>query len=137
MFRNKFVFGLELHFSYHLWGYNYEVPWDYSWIPIVFLIVVFSYLSNKFGFCILAIIFLWNWKPWMFSEDYRRAVYLDDLDAGLDWNALITLPQNNVKSSHQPLYRPGYSIWKKGGETEKVRMRFATFANVVLNYISL
>ena len=26
----------------------------------------------------------------MFSEDYKRGVCLDDLDVGLDWNALIT-----------------------------------------------
>ena len=25
----------------------------------------------------------------MFSEDYKRGVCLDDLDVGLDWNALI------------------------------------------------
>ena len=27
----------------------------------------------------------------MFSEDYKRGVCLDDLDVGLDWNALIML----------------------------------------------
>ena len=26
----------------------------------------------------------------MFSEDYKRGVCLDDLDVGLDWNALIS-----------------------------------------------
>ena len=25
----------------------------------------------------------------MFSEDYKRGICLDDLDVGLDWNALI------------------------------------------------
>ena len=45
--------------------------------------------NNKFGFWGSTIIFLWNWKPWMFSEDYKRGVFLDDLDVGLDWNALI------------------------------------------------
>ena len=25
----------------------------------------------------------------MFPEDYKRGVYLDDLDLGLDWKALI------------------------------------------------
>ena len=25
----------------------------------------------------------------MFSEDYKRGVCLDDLDVGLDWNALF------------------------------------------------
>ena len=32
---------------------------------------------------------------------------------------------------------PDKASEKGGGETEKVRMRFATFANVVLNYILL
>ena len=39
---------------------NYKFCQEYSWILIVFLIVVVSYLSNKFGFCVLAIIFLLN-----------------------------------------------------------------------------
>ena len=44
--------------------------------------------NNKFGFWGSTIIFLWNWKPWMFSEDYKRSVCLD---VGNDWNALIYL----------------------------------------------
>ena len=33
----------------------------------------------------------------MFSEDYKRGVCLDDLDVGLDWNALIKyLVEKNV-----------------------------------------
>ena len=33
------------------------------------------YLSNKFGFCVLAIIFLWNWKPWEYFWVFQK-VYL-------------------------------------------------------------
>ena len=45
--------------------------------------------DNDFGCWGSTIIFLWNWKPWMFSEGLKRGVCLDDLDFGFDWNALI------------------------------------------------
>ena len=38
---------------------------------------------------------LWNWKPWIFSEDYKRGVCLDDLDVGLDWYTLFNVCSEN------------------------------------------
>ena len=38
---------------------------------------------------VLASKFLYNWKPWMLSEDYRRGVRLDDLDNGIEMKQLI------------------------------------------------
>ena len=35
--------------------------------------------------CFLTTNFLYSWKPWMFSEDYRRGVCLDDFGCWI-WN---------------------------------------------------
>ena len=36
----------------------------------------------------------------MFPEDYKRGVYLDDLDLGLDWKALIK-QYREIKTYHK------------------------------------
>jgi len=51
---------------------------------IIMLFIILSFIHGIF-------IFLCNLKPWMFSEDYKRGVCLDDLDVGLDWNVLIII----------------------------------------------
>ena len=57
----------------------------------VFEFCVFSLVTNSefcfkvWVFVFLTTNFLYSWKPWMFSEDYRRGVCLDDFGCWI-WN---------------------------------------------------
>ena len=62
------------------------------------------------GFIHGIFIFLWNWKPWMFSEDLKRGVCFDYLVFGLDWNALIKQYREINKTKGLKLHRHDLSI---------------------------
>ena len=53
----------------------------------------------------------------MFSEDYKRGVCLDDLDVGLDWNALIIILRWQVRIPGK--HSPGTSSELKATNQEK------------------
>ena len=69
-----YEFGISVFLYFGLFSLEFEVT-------------ISDYLV--FSLSMWATNFLYNWKPWMFSEDYRRGVCLDDLDNGIEMKAII------------------------------------------------